>query len=65
MIQNIGEAPDRYNITVTDVLGWADVSGIPLQTEIVNASSSTVIVVPVTVPLLANRSLSDLITVEI
>ena len=65
MIQNIGEAPDRYNITVTDVLGWADVSGVPSQTEIVNASSSTVIVVPVTVPLLADRSLSDLITVEI
>ncbi len=65
MVQNIGEAPDRYNITVTDVMGWADVSGIPAQTEIVNASSSTVIVVPVTVPLGTDRSLSDLITVEI
>ncbi|MEE2747330.1 MAG: hypothetical protein VX473_02550 [Candidatus Thermoplasmatota archaeon] len=65
MVQNIGDAPDRYNITVTDFLGWADTSGIPTQTGIVNASSSTVITIPVTVPLGADRSLSDVITVEI
>jgi len=65
MVQNIGEAPDRYNITVTDIRGWADITGIPAQTPIVNASSSTVIVVPVTVPLDADRSFSDLITVQL
>ena len=65
MVQNVGEAPDRYNITVTDDKGWADTSSIPAQTPIVNASSSTVITVPVNVPLGTDRSLSDLITVEI
>ena len=65
MVQNIGEAPDRYNFTITSVEGWADTSGNPGQTEIVNASSSTTIVVTVTVPPGTNRSLSDLITVEI
>ena len=65
LIQNIGEAPDRYNITVTDSEGWADLSGIPAQTPIVNASSSTVIVVPVTVPVGVDRSSSDLISVHI
>ena len=65
LIQNVGEAPDRYNITVTDIRGWADMSGISAQTPIVNSSESTVIVVPVSVPLGTNRSLSDLITVEI
>ena len=65
MVQNIGEAPDRYNITVTDIRGWADLTTIPAQTQIVNASSSTVIVVPVAVPLNADRSFSDLISVQI
>ena len=65
MVQNIGDAPDRYNITVTDSRGWADLTGVPAQTPIVNASSSTVIVVPVTVPFGVNRSLSDLITVQL
>ena len=65
LIQNVGEAPDRYNITVTDDKGWSDNLSVPAQTPIVNASESTVIVVPVTVPLGTNRSLSDVITVEI
>ncbi|MDP7328530.1 MAG: hypothetical protein QF612_01650 [Candidatus Thalassarchaeaceae archaeon] len=65
MVQNIGDAPDRYNISVTDVRGWADTLNVPSQTPIVNASSSTVIVVSVTVPFGTNRSYSDLITVEI
>ena len=65
MIQNTGETPDRYNFTVSSVQGWADTSNNPSQTEIVNASSSTTIVVTVNVPLGTNRSLSDLITVEI
>ena len=65
LIQNIGEAADRYNITVGSSEGWADLSGIPAQTPIVNASSSTVIVVPVTVPLGVDRSSSDLISVHI
>ena len=65
MVQNIGEAADRYNFTITSVQGWADTSGNPGQTQIINASSSTTIVVTVTVPFATNRSLSDLITVEI
>ena len=65
MVQNIGEAADRYNFTITSVEGWADTSSSPGQTEIVNASSSTTIVVTVTVPPGTDRSLSDLITVEI
>jgi hypothetical protein len=65
MVQNIGEAPDRYNFTISSVQGWADTFNNPGQTEIVNASASTTIVVTVTVPLGTNRSLSDLITVEI
>ena len=65
IVQNIGEAPDRYNFTITDVQGWADTSSNPSQTQIVNASSSTIIVVTVAVPMGTDRSLSDLITVEI
>ena len=65
MVQNVGDAPDRYNYTITDVQGWAAISGNPSQTEIVNASSSTTIVISVTVPFGTDRSLSDLITVEI
>lgn len=65
IIQNVGEMPDRYNITVTDIRGWADTAGIPSQTPIIAAASSTVVVVPVSVPLGTDRSLSDMITLEI
>ncbi len=65
IIQNVGENPDRYNISVTDIRGWADTSGIPSQTPIIAAASSTVVVVPVSVPLGTDRSWADSITLEI
>ena len=65
MVQNIGELPDRFNITITDTKGWSNSSTIPLQTSIINASSSEAIIVPITVPFGTNRSESDIITLEI
>ncbi len=63
MVQNIGEAPDRYNIFVSDNHGWSNSS--TTQTGIINASSSEAILIPVSVPLGTNRSESDVITVQI
>ncbi len=65
MIQNIGELPDRYNITITDTKGWSNSTTLPPQTSIINASSSEAIIVPVMVPFGTNRSESDIITLEI
>ncbi len=65
LVQNIGDAPDQYNITVSDIRGWSNNTTVPTQTSIINASSSQSILIPVTVPLGTNRSESDVISVQI
>ncbi|MDP7043508.1 MAG: hypothetical protein QF807_05775 [Candidatus Thalassarchaeaceae archaeon] len=65
MVQNIGELPDRYNITISDNNGWSNSSTVPAQTSVINASSSEAVLIPVTVPLGTNRSESDVITIQI
>jgi len=65
IVHNIGEMPDRWNITVNTPMGWADVGAVLANTSIVNGSDTTTVVVPVNVPASADRSEADVITLRL
>ena len=65
VLRNIGVMSDSFSISISSSLGWADINCCGASTQLIAPNGITTIQVPVTVPVNANRTWVDTVTLTL
>lgn len=65
VLRNIGVSSDSFSVSISSSLGWANTSCCGSNTQLLSPDAITTIQVPVTVPVTANRTEVDTVTLTL
>ena len=65
VLRNIGVSSDSFSVSISSSLGWANTSCCGSNTQLLSPNAITTIQVPVTVPVTANRTEVDTVTLTL